>query len=142
MSLKGIGWECLDWIHLAQNRVQCQAVVNVVLNICMPWNSENFLTSWGTVSSQEGLWSIEIVPLFVCLIFRSLTFLPGWIVLSQCRLHSSVFFLKLSSCIYIHSFPTQQWMLCKGLNMHKAFNSLVSFPNYMDSLWNVFNFSI
>jgi hypothetical protein len=30
MDLKEIGWKCRDWIHVAQDRDQWQAVVNTV----------------------------------------------------------------------------------------------------------------
>jgi hypothetical protein len=33
MDLKEIGWEVVDWMHLAQNRDQCRAVVNTVMNL-------------------------------------------------------------------------------------------------------------
>jgi hypothetical protein len=33
MILGEIGWENMDWIHLAQNRDQWLAVVNTVMNL-------------------------------------------------------------------------------------------------------------
>jgi hypothetical protein len=33
MDLRQIGWKYVDWIHLAQDRDQWKAVVNVVMNI-------------------------------------------------------------------------------------------------------------
>jgi hypothetical protein len=33
MDLSEIGWEGVDWIHLAQDRDQWQAVVNTVTNL-------------------------------------------------------------------------------------------------------------
>jgi len=33
MDLKGRGCEGMDWIHLAQDRVQWQAVVSIVMNL-------------------------------------------------------------------------------------------------------------
>jgi len=35
-DLKEIGWEGVDWILLAQNRDQWQAVVNTVMNLQVP----------------------------------------------------------------------------------------------------------
>jgi hypothetical protein len=32
MDLRKIGWEGVDWIHLAQDREQRRAVVNMVMN--------------------------------------------------------------------------------------------------------------
>jgi hypothetical protein len=36
MNLKGIGWKGVEWIHLAQDRDQWQAVVNTVMNLRFP----------------------------------------------------------------------------------------------------------
>jgi hypothetical protein len=33
MDLRDIGWEDVNWIHLAQNRDQWQTVVNTVMNL-------------------------------------------------------------------------------------------------------------
>jgi hypothetical protein len=50
MSLRGIGWEGVDWIHLAEDRDQWQTVVNTVMNFQVPQKAGNFLTSRVTVS--------------------------------------------------------------------------------------------
>jgi hypothetical protein len=36
MDLGEIGWEVVDWIHLAQDRDQWRAVVNTVMNLRVP----------------------------------------------------------------------------------------------------------
>jgi hypothetical protein len=36
MDLTEIGWEGVDWIHLARDRDQWQAVVNTVMNLRVP----------------------------------------------------------------------------------------------------------
>jgi hypothetical protein len=36
MDLKEIGWVGIDWIELAQDRDQCRAVVNTVMNLRVP----------------------------------------------------------------------------------------------------------
>jgi hypothetical protein len=33
MGLREIGWEDVDWMHLAQDRDQCWALVNMVMNL-------------------------------------------------------------------------------------------------------------
>jgi hypothetical protein len=36
VGLKGIGCESVGWIQLAQDKAQCQALVNTVLNLYIP----------------------------------------------------------------------------------------------------------
>jgi hypothetical protein len=36
MDLREIGWECIDWIDLAQDRDQWRALVNAVMNLRVP----------------------------------------------------------------------------------------------------------
>jgi len=36
MDIKGIGCEDVDWIHLAEDRVQWQSLVNMVMNLKVP----------------------------------------------------------------------------------------------------------
>jgi len=50
MNLREIGWEGVDWIHVAQYGYQWWDFVNMVLNIWVPYKVENLLTSWVTVS--------------------------------------------------------------------------------------------
>jgi hypothetical protein len=40
MGLREIGWGCVDWIHLAQNRDCWRAIVNAVMNLRVlePWS--------------------------------------------------------------------------------------------------------
>jgi len=42
-DLKEIGWQGVDWIQLAQNRDQWQAVWNVIMNLQVPYKAGNFL---------------------------------------------------------------------------------------------------
>jgi hypothetical protein len=42
-------------IHLAQNRYQCCALVNTIVNLRIPWKAGSFLFS------QEGLWYIKLI---------------------------------------------------------------------------------
>jgi hypothetical protein len=52
------GFEDMDWIHWAQDRDRWWALVNTVMNLRVPYNVGNFLTS---LASQEGLCSMEFV---------------------------------------------------------------------------------
>jgi hypothetical protein len=36
MNLKELGWGCMDWIELAQDRDRWRAVVNAVMNLWVP----------------------------------------------------------------------------------------------------------
>jgi hypothetical protein len=36
MDLKEVGWEGVDWMHLAQDNDQWRAVVNTVMNLRVP----------------------------------------------------------------------------------------------------------
>jgi len=43
-NLKEIGWKGLDWDGIAQNRDRWRAVVNMVMNLRVPYNAGNFFT--------------------------------------------------------------------------------------------------
>jgi hypothetical protein len=45
MDLGKIGWEVVEWVHLAQNREQWRAIVSMVMNLRVPEKAENFLTN-------------------------------------------------------------------------------------------------
>jgi hypothetical protein len=36
MDLREIGWDCMDWIDLAQDRDQWRALVSTVMNLRVP----------------------------------------------------------------------------------------------------------
>jgi hypothetical protein len=44
MNVKEIECECLDWIKLAQDRIQWRALVNMLMNLRVPSLAEVFLT--------------------------------------------------------------------------------------------------
>jgi hypothetical protein len=48
MDFKETGREDVDWIHLGKGRVQWQAVVNMEMNLWVPYKT-NFLTIWRTI---------------------------------------------------------------------------------------------
>jgi hypothetical protein len=45
MDVEGIGYEDVDWIPLAQDRIQWRALVNTVMKLRVPQKSGNLLTS-------------------------------------------------------------------------------------------------
>ena len=50
MDLLEVGSGYMDWIGLAQDRDRWRTLVSAVLNLRVPWNAGNFLTSWKPVS--------------------------------------------------------------------------------------------
>jgi hypothetical protein len=61
MDLREIGWEVVDWIHLAQDRGYWWVLVNTVMNI---WIHKSRITYWAVerpLASQERLCSMELV---------------------------------------------------------------------------------
>jgi hypothetical protein len=43
LYLREIGWEGVNWMHLAQDRGQWRAVVNTVINLWVPFKGVEFL---------------------------------------------------------------------------------------------------
>jgi hypothetical protein len=50
MDLREVGCEVADWIDVAQDRDRWRALVNAVLNLRVPQNAGNFLSSSGRFS--------------------------------------------------------------------------------------------
>jgi len=58
MDLQEVGCGYMDWIGLAQDRDRWRTLLSAVMNLLVPLNVGNFLTSCKT-ASQEGLCTME-----------------------------------------------------------------------------------
>jgi hypothetical protein len=50
IDLKEMGWEGVNWIHLAQDIDQWWVLLDTVMNLQLPYYAGNFLSSETTVS--------------------------------------------------------------------------------------------
>jgi hypothetical protein len=55
MDFREIGWSGMDWFDLAQDSDHWRAVVNTVMNLCVPQNVGKLLSVAYMASLQEGL---------------------------------------------------------------------------------------
>ena len=51
----------MNWIDMAQDRERWRATVNAVMNLRVPQNAGNFITSWGHVSFSKRTYSMGLV---------------------------------------------------------------------------------
>jgi hypothetical protein len=53
IDIREIGWDGMDWIYLAQDTDQWRALMNIVMNIRVPYNAWKFLSGC-TIGSFSG----------------------------------------------------------------------------------------
>ena len=63
--MKEIRQEGVHWIHVAQDRDQCQALVNQVNNFWIPYNVWNFWLDEEPLAFQDYFYSMEWVSEWV-----------------------------------------------------------------------------
>jgi hypothetical protein len=60
MDLKEIGWDGMDWIHLAQDRDRWMALEITVMNLWIPLNAGKLSSSLATGGFAGRLSSMEL----------------------------------------------------------------------------------
>jgi hypothetical protein len=58
MDLRETGWWGMDWIHVAQNRDQWWAMVNMVMNLWVLYNFRKLMAK-KVFTSQDGLTTMD-----------------------------------------------------------------------------------
>ena len=53
VHLKEMGWKGVGWVDLVYRRDKLRTAVNTVINVPVPKNTANFLTSRGTIGSSR-----------------------------------------------------------------------------------------
>jgi hypothetical protein len=71
---KEIGYKVLDWTYLPQNSDIWRALVNTNVNMSDPLNSENFLTTWTTISFSGTLGPFSVQNI----VFRIIITIRDW----------------------------------------------------------------
>jgi hypothetical protein len=66
MDLQEVGCGYVDWIGLAQDRDRWRTLVSMVMNLWVPWNVGNFLTSCKPVSCSRRILHHGVSKLFIC----------------------------------------------------------------------------
>jgi hypothetical protein len=61
--LREVGWEDMDWIHLAQDIDRWRVLVNKVMKLRVPYVTGKFLTECLS-AFQDGLCSMELLSYF------------------------------------------------------------------------------
>jgi hypothetical protein len=82
MDLREIEWSAMEWIDLAEDRDQWRALVNMVMNLLVPYNFGNFLSSCttGSFSRRAELREVSMKQPKICLLPAS-RWVLAWLIL-------------------------------------------------------------